>query len=101
MQGTPLGRLRTLLASGAPSGNDTVLSTGDNTLTIPSGSDLVVIVPPADNTSTITVKGTGADTGVVVSSNFPIVLTRASGNIVVNVSADTRVQLLWSKQSAL
>jgi len=101
MQASQLGRLQNLLRSCAPSGGDTLLSSGANTLTVPSGSDIVLIVPAPNNTTSITVKGVAGDTGVAAVTNFPIVLTLASGNIVLTVGADVRVQLLWGKTSAL
>lgn len=43
------------------------LTTGDNTITVPSGATGVLLVPPADNAEGIELKGVGADTGFEIS----------------------------------
>lgn len=55
------------------------LSTGANTVTIPTGTTLVVIAPPTSNTQTITLKGVTGDTGVALSKTRPTVLAIDTG----------------------
>lgn len=50
------------------------LSSGANTITLPTGTTAVLIIPPDTNTQTITVKGVSGDTGVRVQPDEPILL---------------------------
>jgi hypothetical protein len=50
------------------------LSTGANTITLPTGGSTpqgATIIPPEDNTETITLKGITGDTGVALSKTDP------------------------------
>lgn len=51
------------------------LSSGVNTITVPTKAGGVVIMPPSTNTQTITLKGASGDTGVALSKTAPTVLT--------------------------
>jgi hypothetical protein len=50
---------------------------GDATLTVPTGTTLIVVNPPATTIATLIVKGAGADTGWRISSQVPTVLSIA------------------------
>ena len=39
------------------------LAMGDNTITIPTGTEMVIITPPSGNATAIILKGAGGDTG--------------------------------------
>ena len=45
------------------------LSSGNNTITVPSGAHAVGIFPPSGNAVTIQLKGINADTGVALAVN--------------------------------
>lgn len=54
------------------------LTTGANVITLPTGGSTpkaATIVPPPGNTVALTVKGTSADTGVVMHLTDPLTLT--------------------------
>lgn len=61
------------------------LSSGDNTITVPSGATVILFIPPTANTYAITVKGNAGDTGVRISKTKPTVLTwDAAGSLILN-----------------
>ena len=51
---------------------DVALTTGNNTITVPTGATWMLIAPPSGNTVQITLKGASGDTG------FGLDLTRAT-----------------------
>lgn len=63
------------------------LSSGANTITIPTGTSLVAIIPPTDNTATITIKGISGDTGYAISPTKPTVLAASGSSLVLTASA--------------
>lgn len=85
--------------SGEPEGSSTVLLTwtitagvsssvvdlasGANTITVPSGTTVVIVIPPATNTQTITAKGVTGDTGFQLSKTNPSVLAWQTGTTFV------------------
>lgn len=62
------------------------LSSGDNTLSVPTGTTLIVITPPTSNSLALKVKGAGGDTGVAISKTKPTVLTWDSGTVIINAA---------------
>lgn len=82
--------------SGLPEGSDTValswaltdaigdvlrgLSSGANTVSVPTGTTLVIIIPPTTNTETITLKGVSGDTGRQISKTKPTILAWETGS---------------------
>lgn len=54
------------------------LSSGDNTLTVPTGGSstpvALIALPPSGNTTTITLKGVTGDTGVALHKTNPSVI---------------------------
>lgn len=78
------------------------LSTGDTTITPPSGGTSpvsVTIIPPAGNTQTITLKGIGADTGILLSPTDPttIALGSSTATFVVTAGAEIQgVRFIWT-----
>lgn len=69
------------------------LTTGANTITVPTGSVAVIITPPSGSVVVLTLKGVTGDTGVIIAPSglvsFPAVipLGAAQTTIVVNASA--------------
>lgn len=69
------------------------LSSGDNTITVPTGGSsvpvAVIIVPPAGNTDTLTLKGAGGDTGVGIKPTDPCCISLPSGatSFILNAGA--------------
>lgn len=55
------------------------LASGANTITVPTGSTMVIIVPPTTNTQTMTLKGVTGDTGIALDVAKPFVLSLAAG----------------------
>lgn len=56
------------------------LSSGANTITVPTGTTLVIIIPPTTNTETITLKGVSGDTGRQISKTKPTILAWETGS---------------------
>lgn len=59
------------------------LSSGANTVTVPSGTTLVVVIPPTTNTETITAKGVSGDTGFQLSKTRPSIIAWETGSSLV------------------
>lgn len=59
------------------------LSSGANTVTVPTGTTLVIIVPPTSNTETITIKGVSGDSGVQISKTAPSIFAWQTGSTFV------------------
>lgn len=78
------------------------LSAGANTITVPTGGATAVgvtIVPPAGNTSLITLKGIAGDTGVPLHKTDPtsIALDATCATFVLNAAAPiTGVRFFWT-----
>jgi hypothetical protein len=68
------------LANATASGQElfTTLASGANSITVPSGTKWVIIVPPAGNSTTLTFKGVTGDTGVVLHPTEPAIISLAS-----------------------
>jgi len=47
------------------------LSSGANTITVPTGATACTIIPPAGNTTSITLKGVTGDTGIRIHDTDP------------------------------
>lgn len=68
------------------------LSSGANTITVPTGATKVIIIPPAANTQTLTLKGVTGDTGIPLSpTDVAVIPFPASppANIVVTAGGAT------------
>lgn len=79
------------------------LALGANTITAPVVSGIVVtaltIIPPAANTSLITLKGVAGDTGIALHKTDPttIALDTTFVSLVLNAAASiVGVRLIWS-----
>ena len=78
------------------------LSSGNNTITVPSGGSSaasgVIVIPPSGNAVVLTLKGVAGDTGFAMGLTDPAVLTLGSGvtSFVINAaSAVTGVRLFF------
>ena len=78
------------------------LAIGSNTITVPTGgatATAVTIVPPAGNVQAITLKGVGADTGILLHPTDPttIALGASVAAFVLNAAGVvTGLRLIWS-----
>lgn len=75
----------------------TLTQAANNTITVPSGAKLCVIVPPTANTQVVTLKGVGGDTGYAIDPNEPTVLCVSGATFVLNLAAgsDQVFELNW------
>lgn len=71
----------------------TTLSSGANTISVPSGSTSAIIVPPSGNTVGITLKGVTGDTGVALYPSTPALIPIASGVSSFVLTAASTVQV--------
>jgi len=109
--------------SGAPSGSRTfgpltitasaavdqtsvlALTSGNNTITVPSGATAAIIVGPNATNPTpnplsaavLTVKGVAGDTGVAVSAKWPTLLAwdTTPATFVINTTVNATVEILY------
>lgn len=73
------------------------LTTGFNTITRPAGQDGALIIPDITTPSvTLTLKGVTGDTGLLLSSIVPSIITCAA-NIGLTVSGNTNPSVRWFK----
>jgi len=90
--GNPEGRRNINLSWSITAGAFAVkadLASGDNdlTTTIPSGTTLIVVIPPTSNTQALKLKGAAGDTGVRISPTKPHVHAwGAAGSFIVNAA---------------
>lgn len=66
---------------------------GDTTITVPTGAKLCVLVPPTDNTLSLTLKGNTGDTGVGIDPNEPTVLAPTDSSFIITTGAGTNFDL--------
>lgn len=67
------------------------LIAGDTTITIPSGSTLLLFVPPPATTATLTLKGAPGDTGIRLAKTRPTLLAVDATVTTVVVTASAPV----------
>ena len=77
------------------------LSSGANTITVPTGGSTVVcatIVPPSGNTQTITLKGVTGDTGVAIHKTDPssVALDSVTSFVLTAGGTVTGLRIHWS-----
>lgn len=85
-------------ASGSGQNQLINLSSGANTITVPSGAIGVTIIPPSTNAVAITLKGVSGDTGIALALTGPCSLSLASvSTFVLNAASSiTGVRLIYS-----
>ena len=76
---------------------DAVLTTGNNTITPPTGAIGATIIMPAANTALVTLKGVNGDTGIALHLTDPtsIALHTATA-FVLNAVSGLTVRIIWS-----
>jgi hypothetical protein len=74
------------------------LSSGANTITVPSGAVGVTLVPPVNNAVTMTLKGITGDTGIALSLVNPahISLSGVSTFVITAGGTISNFRLIWS-----
>ena len=79
------------------------LSTGNNTITVPSATGITVkgatIIPPSGNTASLILKGVSGDTGITLSNTDPtsIAFETAPANFVLVAGAAINgLRIIWS-----
>lgn len=77
------------------------LASGNNTITLPATPVSATIIPPTDNTETITLKGISGDTGLKLSPTDPTVLAFDPNNLPASfllVAGDTitGLRIIWA-----
>ncbi len=100
VQGLPEGALQIAipvsLAAALGVEDTTTLSTGANTITVPTGATFLLFVPPSANTQTITLKGVTGDIGVGLSKTIASLIAVTSSSIVLTVGAQiVGCRLIW------
>ncbi len=73
------------------------LASGANTLTPPTGTQGVIIVPPIGSVVTKTLKGVTGDMGIPINNTLPTVISLPSGAgaFVVTASSTETITVLW------
>jgi hypothetical protein len=77
----------------------TTLSSGANTITVPTGAAACTIIPPSTNTNSITLKGVTGDTGVSLHLTDPTTVALGTSVTTFCLTAGATiadVRLLWS-----
>jgi hypothetical protein len=73
------------------------LSSGNNTITVPSGAVAVTIIFPEDNTVAVTLKGVNGDTGIALSLTDPTSIGLASvSTFVLSAASTVTVRLIYN-----
>ncbi len=74
-----------------------VLSSGDNTITVPTGASGVLIQPAATSTVSKRIKGNAADVGFPISPSASAYLPIPSGatSFVLNASGAETISIYW------
>jgi hypothetical protein len=74
------------------------LVSGFNSITVPTDSESVTIIPPSANVVTLTLKGVTGDTGIGIHLTDPTVigLAAAQSTIGITTSDVVTVRLIWA-----
>lgn len=74
------------------------LSSGNNTITVPSGAVAVTIIPPITNTIVLKIKGANGDTGIIISPTDPCSISLSGvSSFVINAGGSvTGLRLIYS-----
>jgi hypothetical protein len=63
------------------------LASGFQTVSVPAGAVWCIVVPPAGNTTSITLKGITGDTGVVLHPSQPSIIALGSSQTTIGITA--------------
>lgn len=74
------------------------LSSGFNSIAVPTGATGLLIVPPSGNTVSLTLKGITGDTGLRIHNTDPTSLALHSSTTTVGIttSGTVTLRLIWS-----
>lgn len=73
------------------------LSSGNNTITVPTSAVGVTIVPPVGSAVVLTLKGVNGDTGIVIHPSDPTSLGLSGvTSFVVNAASSVSVRFIYS-----
>lgn len=82
----------TLVNVTSPAKEDTItLAGGTNTLTLPTGTRLVLIIPPTGNVTTISLKGLTSDVGVQLDPGVPSLVAVPASLLTLVLTAQTNI----------
>src|SRR5262249_38713633 len=70
------------------------LNSGDNPITVPTGTTLIAFVPPITNIVVIKKKGAAPDTGTTLDPNQPDVHSYGGGTFILNAASSITGNLL-------
>jgi hypothetical protein len=88
--------LQWALTSGVYERRFVTLASGDNTLTVPTGAKILVVLPPTTNGSAIKVHSSSAASAWTLLPSQPSVLTLGAAPYIVNAGASiSGVQLIF------
>jgi hypothetical protein len=69
------------------------LSSGNNTVNVPTGAAYALVVPPMTSTNVKVVKGVNGDTGFTFSNGFVLVPVATVSTFVLNSTAEEAVDI--------
>lgn len=73
------------------------LTTGANTITVPSGAVAVTIEPPAGNVVALTLKGVSGDTGIALNLTSPSSIgLNGVSTFVINAASSVTVRFIYN-----
>lgn len=77
--------------------NLVTLASGANTIALETDVTVVLVIPPSDNTETITLKGVAGDTGIALNVNKPFMFCPDSGaaDFVLTAGAEITGVEIW------
>lgn len=76
---------------------EVALSSGNNTITPPTGAIGATVLMPEGNTALVTLKGVNGDTGIALALTDPTSLgLHAITTFVLNAASSVTVQIIWS-----
>jgi hypothetical protein len=92
---TPAAIVNTAAPAGGPI--SVALSSGDNTITVPSGAVSMMLIPPSTSTVVKKLKGIGGDTGFTVgpAALSMISLPTGTGTVLINAASSETISIHW------
>jgi len=67
----------------------------DATLSVPTGTSLVVVIPPTTSSTPWVTKGAAGDTGQSRIPNMAVVLTAGGGNLILRATANVTFTVVY------
>lgn len=86
-----------VVSTGSGQNQKVALSSGNNTITVPSSAVAVTILPPSDNTVVLTLKGVAGDTGISLSLTDPTSIgLNGVSSFVLNAASAVSVRFIYN-----